>query len=160
MTCDLCFVPAVLILTPDWCHNESVVISHGGKCWHCPSLGLLLSGLVPLTRWRIVERNVKKYGMCAWMNCTWYSKLYSTQSSRSGGRWKTEKVKNMYVKDCLKAKHCPAKFIRLNWLTNPQSQARSLAVYIGACGACCPICPCIYAVVMLSLIHIWRCRRS
>ena len=27
-------------------------------------------------------------------------------------------------------KHCPAKFIRLNWLTNPQSQARSLVVYV------------------------------
>ena len=22
----------VLILTPAWCHNESVVIAHGGKC--------------------------------------------------------------------------------------------------------------------------------
>ena len=29
---------------------------------------------------------------------------YSTQSGRSGGRWKTKKVKNMHVKDCLKAK--------------------------------------------------------
>ena len=29
---------------------------------------------------------------------------YTTQSGRSGGRWKTKKVKNMYVKDSLKAK--------------------------------------------------------
>ena len=55
----------VLILTTAWCHNESVVIAHGGKCRHFPSLGMLLSGLVPRTRWYIVERNVKKYGMCA-----------------------------------------------------------------------------------------------
>ena len=52
----------LLILTPAWCHNELLVIAHGGKCCHCPSLGMLLSGLVPLTRWRIVERNVEKYG--------------------------------------------------------------------------------------------------
>ena len=29
---------------------------------------------------------------------------YTTQSGRSLGRWKTKKVKNMYVKDSLKAK--------------------------------------------------------
>ena len=29
---------------------------------------------------------------------------YSTQSGRSGRRWKTKKAKNMYVKDSLKAK--------------------------------------------------------
>ena len=45
-------------------------------------------------------------------------------------------------------KHCPAKFIHLNWLMNPQTLAHSLALYIGACEACCPTCPNIYSVVM------------
>ena len=50
----------MLIRTPAWCRNETIVIVHGGKCCHFPTSGILFSGFVPLVRESIIVRSVKK----------------------------------------------------------------------------------------------------